>query len=140
MKAIVNKAKTSSKLDTKREKKPIILSHQDPKKSQKVQIRIMETKQKKCFQFFSSLMSKISEHVAMIENQPIHFDNMSPLDYLTLKSAFFDNENTLELASIETDTFKKGLMTLAYQRNLDNYRLKKYNERIQQIIIKQFMH
>ena len=70
-------------------------------------------------------MSEITEHVAMIENQAVQFENMTVMDYLTLKQAYFDNEIDLQ----ETG-FGKGFMTLAYQRNLDNYRLKKYNEKI----------
>jgi D-lyxose ketol-isomerase len=80
-------------------------------------------------------MSQITEHIALIENTPVSFDNMTPMDYLALRSAYFEAENNLDVASLETETFKKGFMTLAYQRNQDNYRLKKYNEKIFQIIL-----
>ena len=120
----------------------IMLSHLDPKKSQKSQVRLEEIKQKRGNNYFKLALNKVNEYIAQIDNRPVKIDHLTAHDFKILREHVMtqqDNHNTSQ-ESIEIDDTPQDRLRfqlLVFVKNADSYKVKKHNERIWSIISKE---
>ena len=118
----------------------ILLSHLDPKKSQKSQARMEEIKQKRGNYYFRQALNKVNEFIAQIDNRPVKIDNLTPNDFKILKEhVMTQQDHNTSQESIELDDLPQDRLRfqlLVFVKNADSYKVKKHNDRIWSIISK----
>ena len=145
MKAIVAKAKgaadTSGSTTDGGGNTKILLSHLDPKKCQKSQVRLEEIKQKRGNMYFKQAINKVNEYIAQIDNRAVKIENLTAEDFRILKEhVMTQQDHNTSQESIDIDDQPQDRMKfqlLVYVKNADSYKVKKHNDRIWSMISKE---